>query len=414
VAIPENYYVIQGSTINTPAPGVLANDSDADGDVLQAVLGASTSRGSLTLNADGSFAYTHTGAGTESDSFTYRAFDGTTGYSAVVTVTIFVGTVTNDPPTANNDAYSVDEGATLTVDAAGGVLANDTDPEGDALTAILDLGPMHGTLDLDPYGSFTYTADPGYTGTDSFTYVASDGVQEGNIATVTITVNAETGGRVTDGLVVLYDFGEGSDTTVHDISGVGTPLDLTIQTGSVSWLSGGGLSVNSSTVIRSAASAGKVISALKASNAFTIEAWIKPANTTQSGPARIVSCSSGPTAVQNFMIGAGTWGSNPSNVIDVRLFDQDMATPAGTLNTNLTHVVYTRSSAGSLSVYINGVQQLSTTLPGSLSVWNDSYALVLGNEPTGNRPWLGEFHLVAIYDRALTQEEVNQNLTAGF
>jgi len=68
------------------------------------------------------------------------------------------------------------------------VLSNDTDAELDPLTAVLDSGPSHGTVTLSPNGGFTYTPTAGYTGPDSFTYRASDGVATSALATVTITV----------------------------------------------------------------------------------------------------------------------------------------------------------------------------------------------------------------------------------
>ena len=89
-----------------------------------------------------------------------------------------------------DDAYSVVGGQTLTVDAAAGVLDNDTDDDGDALTAVGPVGPAHGQLTLNADGSFTYTPDAGYTGADSFTYRADDGLAQSPPATVTITVTA--------------------------------------------------------------------------------------------------------------------------------------------------------------------------------------------------------------------------------
>ena len=76
----------------------------------------------------------------------------------------------------------------LTVPAATGVLANDTDPEGASLTAALVQGPAHGTLNLSPNGSFTYTPTATFAGTDSFTYQASDGEKASNPVTVTLGV----------------------------------------------------------------------------------------------------------------------------------------------------------------------------------------------------------------------------------
>jgi Big-like domain-containing protein/coenzyme PQQ synthesis protein D (PqqD) len=90
-------------------------------------------------------------------------------------------------PVADDDSYTTRAGASLTV-AAPGVLANDVSPSGSPLTAILVSGPAHGALSLNSHGSFTYTPVSGFSGTDSFTYRASDGTQTSNTATVTLTV----------------------------------------------------------------------------------------------------------------------------------------------------------------------------------------------------------------------------------
>jgi VCBS repeat-containing protein len=169
-----------------PAPGVLGNDTDPDGDSLDAVLDTGPSDGSLTLNSNGSFTYTPDANFNGSDSFTYRANDGSAN-SNTATVTITVGAV-NDPPTANNNSYSTNEDTTLNVSAPG-VLGNDTDPEGQPLTAVLQNGPSDGSLTLNSNGSFTYTPDTNFNGSDSFTYRANDGSANSNVATVTITVN---------------------------------------------------------------------------------------------------------------------------------------------------------------------------------------------------------------------------------
>ena len=69
------------------------------------------------------------------------------------------------------------------------MLANDTDADGDTLTAVLVTGPSHGSLTLNANGSFTYTPAADFTGSDSFTYKANDGTADSNVATVNITVN---------------------------------------------------------------------------------------------------------------------------------------------------------------------------------------------------------------------------------
>jgi hypothetical protein len=63
-------------------------------------------------------------------------------------------------------------------------------------------------------------------------------------------------------------------------------------------------------------------------------------------------------------------------------------------------------------IYINGVERASDTIGGDFSNWDGDFHLALANELTKDRPWLGEFHLVAIYNRALSQTEVSQNFRA--
>ena len=96
----------------------------------------------------------------------------------------------NQPPVATDDSYSIAQGNTLSV-AAPGVLANDSDPNNDPVTAVLEVAPEHGTLSLNSDGSFSYTPDAVFTGTDSFTYKANDGTVDSNIATVTIEVTSQ-------------------------------------------------------------------------------------------------------------------------------------------------------------------------------------------------------------------------------
>src|SRR5207249_2166343 len=134
VAVNDSYSTNQNTTLTVAAPGVLANDSDVDGDTLTAILVTGPSHGTATLNSNGSFTYTPATNYNGPDSFTYMANDGMAN-SNIATVSITVIPV-NDAPVAKNDAYSTNEDTALTV-ASPGVLANDSDADGDALTAIL-------------------------------------------------------------------------------------------------------------------------------------------------------------------------------------------------------------------------------------------------------------------------------------
>jgi VCBS repeat-containing protein len=188
VAVADSYSTSEDTALNVAAgSGVLANDTDADGDPLTAVLVAGPSNGSLTLNANGSFSYTPTANYHGGDTFTYKANDGTVD-SNVATVSLTVTSV-NDAPVAVADSYLTPSDTVLSVTAPG-VLTNDTDADGNPLTAVLVAGPSHGTLTLNTNGSFVYTPAARYNGPDSFTYRANDGTADSNVATVSITVRA--------------------------------------------------------------------------------------------------------------------------------------------------------------------------------------------------------------------------------
>jgi hypothetical protein len=99
----------------------------------------------------------------------------------------------NRPPVAVNDSYATTQGTALTVGAPG-VLANDSDPDGNPLSASKVADPANGSVTLNANGSFTYTPAAGFSGTDSFSYRAGDGTAQSPTATVTITVNPTGGG----------------------------------------------------------------------------------------------------------------------------------------------------------------------------------------------------------------------------
>jgi len=184
VAVGDTATATEDTLLSVAAPGVLANDTGTT--ALTAVLVGSTSHGALAFPGDGSYTYMPAANFSGTDSFTYRASDGAqTSDPAIVSITV---SPVNDPPVAANNAYSIVQGGTLAV-AAPGVLGNDSDPDGDVLTAALVAGPAAGTLTFNADGSFNYVA-PTTTGTHSFTYTASDGTLPSNAATVTLTVFA--------------------------------------------------------------------------------------------------------------------------------------------------------------------------------------------------------------------------------
>jgi hypothetical protein len=185
VANYDSYSANVNTPLNVSAPGVLSNDTHPPALPLSAILVSGPSHGSVTLNADGSFTYTPNANYVGADAFSYKATDG-----LFVSNNATVGlTVDSLPPVATNDSYSTSVNTPLNV-AASGVLANDTDPQALPLTVVLVSEPTHGSLSLNPNGSFTYTPHTNFYGTDSFTYQANDGLASSNVATVTLTVNS--------------------------------------------------------------------------------------------------------------------------------------------------------------------------------------------------------------------------------
>ncbi|MGE3404662.1 MAG: YDG domain-containing protein [Vicinamibacterales bacterium] len=193
VAVDDSYSTPKSVTLNVAAPGVIGNDSDPAGTQLVAELVSGPSNGTLTLNGDGSFSYKPSKYWYGTDTFTYKVKNADGVSSNVATVTVKV-TKPNVAPDADNDHYSTKKNTKLTV-AAPGVLKNDSDPGGGALTAQLVSNVAKGTLALNANGSFTYTPARNWVGTVTFTYKAkdADGLWSAP-ATVTIVVHTHYDG----------------------------------------------------------------------------------------------------------------------------------------------------------------------------------------------------------------------------
>ncbi|WP_346320070.1 Ig-like domain-containing protein, partial [Chitinophaga sp. YIM B06452] len=189
VSLDATYTVAEDGALNIAAPGLLINDRDPDGDPLSATVVTQPANGTLAINANGSFSYTPNANYTGTDIFTYRTCDnGTPSLCDTAFITITV-TPVNDGPAAGNDAYTLAEDARLTVPARG-VLTNDTDIDNDGLNASLVTGPLNGTLQLNADGSFVYTPNHDYNGTDTYTYRVCDISGACDTATVTLTITA--------------------------------------------------------------------------------------------------------------------------------------------------------------------------------------------------------------------------------
>ncbi|MBN1672654.1 MAG: FecR domain-containing protein [Kiritimatiellae bacterium] len=245
-----------------------------------------------------------------------------------------------------------------------------------------------------------------------------------------LVVEWPAGARTRRGLVALYTFAEGRGRFVRDVAGMGPALDLEIpEPGAVAWLQPAGLAVRAPTLIASVRPAEKIARACAASDEITIEAWIRPANITQGRvwermPARIATMSASASR-RNFELGQNL------NTITVRLrtgpdHEKCLWTPYGSLHPQLTHVVVTRRHSGEVSFWIDGVRAQVGTYdeagtrfvphggePGRFGAWDAGMRLALANEFGADRAWLGEYHLLAVYSRALDESEIRQNRAAG-
>ena len=217
--------------------------------------------------------------------------------------------------------------------------------------------------------------------------------------------------RVDDNAVALFRFEEGAGDTTMDSSGVGDPIVLDIT--GMEWVEGGGLRNVNGKAQASAADSQKIFDMVTASGEFTVEAWLVPDLEDQAGPARIVSYSQD-TAARNFTMGQAAIYyelRNASAATDANgtpSLEADMVPVA----LELTHVAMTFDPVNGRRIFINGVLAVEEAAADTLA-WVADQLLVLGNEVTDDRIWLGEFRLVAIHDAALTDAEIQQNFLAG-
>ena len=190
IANDDAYEVDEDGTLTVPVPGVLGNDEDENPTLLEAHDASTPSNGTLVeFKPDGSFIYDPDDDWNGTDSFTYKAYDGDLYSETAATVTITVNSIC-DAPVANPDGpYDATEDTLLSVNAANGVLANDTNPEPGSLTAVLTSATTDGDLTLNADGSFTYDPDNDFYGSDSFTYKArNDCGEESAVVQVDIDV----------------------------------------------------------------------------------------------------------------------------------------------------------------------------------------------------------------------------------
>lgn len=225
------------------------------------------------------------------------------------------------------------------------------------------------------------------------------------------------GTRVETGLIAKFEFKTGTGTVAYDTSGVEPALNLDLS-GDVTWVGGWGVQVqNKGKLQGTSAGSRKIRDLIATTGEFSVEAWVAPANVTQT-MSYIVSYSGGPTQ-RNMTLGQTMYNydaflrSTTTNANG----QPELSTPSAqrVLQATLQHVVLTYDPVNGRRVYVNGslVTGGDPQRGGSLSQWDNTFALVLGNEVSGDRPWSGVMRFVALYNKALQPADIQANFNAG-
>ena len=218
-------------------------------------------------------------------------------------------------------------------------------------------------------------------------------------------------------VIAKYEFKTGTGNTAYDTSGVAPAADLTL-TGGVGWVGGWGISIGAGGAAQASTSAShKLAQTIQSTGEYSIEVWATPANVAQTD-AYIVTYS-GSNTLRNMTLGqhamqyeARTHSSTTDNNGAPALLTSATGRFA---QAALQHLVLTYDAVHGQQLYVNGMYtgDADPAKGGTLGTWDSTFALVLGNETTGQRPWQGVIKFAAIHGRALTAAQVQQNFAAA-
>jgi len=228
---------------------------------------------------------------------------------------------------------------------------------------------------------------------------------------------AAGGSRYESNLVAKYMFETGQGSTAYDTSGVNPEADLSLS-GNVTWVGGWGINIGAGGSAQASTSASAKFGAMiQGAGEYTIETWVAPSNVTQTN-AWIVSYS-GSNTTRNMTLGQAAMQyqgfARSSTTSTAGMPPLITTTTGGAAQAALQHVVLTYDPVNGQKIYVNGVYtgDADPSKGGSLANWDSTFALVLGNETTGQRQWQGVIKFVAIHNRALTAAQIQQNFAAG-
>jgi mono/diheme cytochrome c family protein len=228
---------------------------------------------------------------------------------------------------------------------------------------------------------------------------------------------AAGGNRYDTNIIAKYEFKTGTGGTVFDTSGVEPALNLSLS-GDASWLGGWGINIKAGGKAQGTTTASKKLSdRIKATGEYSIELWAAPANVVQED-AYLFSYSGG-VASRNVTLAqrayqyealarSSTTGANGAPALLTRDADRDA-------QASLQHIVLTYDPVIGRRLYVNGnaTGDVDPRSGGSLADWDDTFALVLGNETSNNRQWQGVMRFAAVHSRVLTLAQIQQNFAAG-
>jgi hypothetical protein len=235
-------------------------------------------------------------------------------------------------------------------------------------------------------------------------------------------VEAENGDRYQDNLIAFWDFKEETGTVAHDTSGVAPAADLTLEGPTL--MSSYGIRVDTGRAIATQEASRKLYDIIAeptdGTQQYTIEAWVANANTTQEGPARIVGYSAN-SGSANMMLGQVMYYYNFRNrTVNPEVNDNgnpalQTADADRDAQATLQHVVITYDQYRGRRVHVNGTwtEDMDEVETFPLWNWSPNHRIVMGNDVSNDRQWLGSIRLVAIYKYALTNEQILQNFAAG-
>lgn len=219
-------------------------------------------------------------------------------------------------------------------------------------------------------------------------------------------------------IIARWMFKEGTGSTAFDTSGVDPAMNLTLS-GNTNWDSAWGLifGTGGAKAQSSTATSSKLYSSISSSGQYSLELWGAPANVTQT--QAFMAGYSGGTSLRNFTLAqdAMQYQAYGRSTVSDANGAPPLTTAAANMNAQaaLQHIVLTYDPTNGRKLYVNGnfTGDVDTMTGGTLGNWDNTFAFLLGNETSNDRPWQGEIRFAAVHNKAMTVSQIQQNYAAG-